>query len=377
MTETAPVRVYPEPPWTRQEWPPATEGSRLPAWRFVDWLEHVDPGAHRRIKGLRLVTAFGIAALLGRLPEFSRGLPNGAWLSYLAAGFALWASVSEARSTRLESSRDLVALCAAAALGAISMMLLSPALNGPGRPGAELTLVGGAFLVGYLRSFGILGGGVGSQIFIGQLLAYSAKLVDSDLGSVGLAAVIAAVAAVVPRVLSGPAEHPALAASSPPLSANAARPELRMGLQAALGALVVVALNDAVALDQSAWAITACTYVIAGSATGTIDRVRRRIIGTAIGVPLGIACLPLALHAPLLVWIAAALAMVIYAMALPERYDIASAAYAFTLMVTLAANGEHELPVLAARAWETLLGAGLGATMALVVLPLRPQQQHA
>jgi hypothetical protein len=89
-------------------------------------------------------------------------------------------------------------------------------------------------------------------------------------------------------------------------------------------ALAIVVLNDTIGLEQSAWAITACTYVIAGSSTGTIDRVRRRIIGTAIGVPLGIACLSLALHAPLLAWVLTALAMVIYAMALPERYDIAA-----------------------------------------------------
>jgi hypothetical protein len=349
--------------------------------RVADWLERIDPGTHRRIKGLRLVTAFGIAALLGHLPEFSRGLSNSAWLSFLAAGFALWASVSEARTTRAESSRDLVVLCAAAAVGAVSMIVLSPILIGSGRPGPELTLVSGAFLVGYLRRFGVLGTGVGSQIYIGQLLAYGAQLVNADLWRVGLAAVIAAVGAVVPRVLSGPAEHPALATPTPTptptLPTSAAPPELRMGLQAALGGLVIVVLNDAIGLEQSAWAITACTYVVAGSTAGTIDRVRRRIIGTAIGVPLGIACLPLALHAPLLVWMAAALAMVIYAMALPDRYDIACAAYAFTLMVTLAVTGEHSLPVLAARAWETLLGAGLGATAALVVLPLRARQPQA
>jgi hypothetical protein len=357
--------------------PPETGGSGLPVSRVEEWLERIDPGTHRRIKGLRLVTAYGIAALLALLPELSQGLPHGAWLSFLAAGFALWASVSEARTTRMESSRDLVVLCAAAGLGATSMIVFSPVLSGPGRPGAELTLVSGAFLVGYLRRFGILGTGVGSQIYIGQLLAYSARLADSDLWSVGLAAAIAAVAAVVPRVLSGPAEHPVLAAPTPPLPASVAPPELRMALQAALGALVIVVLNDAIGLEQSAWAITACTYVVAGSTAGTIDRVRRRIIGTTIGVPLGIACLPLALDAPLLIWMAAALAMIIYAMALPERYDIACAAYAFTLMVTLAVTGEHALPVLAARAWETLLGAGLGATAALVVLPLRSRSPAA
>jgi|ERR1700756_3282975 len=146
---------------------PETKGDGLQVAHIADWLERVDPGTHRRIKGLRLVTAYGIAALLGHLPEFSRGLSDSAWLSFLAAGFALWASVSEARTTRAESSRDLVVLCAAAAVGAVSI-------------------------------------------------------------------------------------------------------------------------------------------VVAGSTAGTIDRVRRRIIGTVIGVPLGIACLPLALQAPLLVWMAAA-----------------------------------------------------------------------
>ena len=230
------------------------------------------------------------------MPEFSRGLFHGASLSFLAAGFALWAGVSEARTTWAESSRDLVVLCAASALGAVSMIVLFPVLNGPGRPGAELTLVSGAILVGYLRRFGVLGTGVGSQIYIGQLLAFGAQLVKADLWNVGLAAVIAAERAVVPRVLS------------------------------------------------------ACIYVVAGSTAGTIDRVRRRIVETTVGVPLGVACLPLALHARLLIWVAAALAMIIYAMALLERYDIACAAYAFTLMFTLAATGEHALPVLAARA---------------------------
>src|SRR5208337_712229 len=81
------------------------------------------------------------------------------------------------------------------------------------------------------------------------------------------------------------------------------------------------------------------SYAISGSTSGTIDRVKRRILGTAIGVPLGLVCLPLATSAPVVVWAAAALAMVIYAMALPERYDVARGAYAFTLIVTLAVSG--------------------------------------
>ena len=344
----------------------------LPA-RLAEWLDRIDPGAHRRIKGLRLVTAYGIAAMLGMMPEIDHGLAGGASLSVLAGGFALWASVSEGRSTRTESSRDLVLLCAAAALGAAVFILLSPLLTGVGRAGSEATLATGAFLVGYLKRFGVLGAGIGSQIFIGQLLAYGAGLTGADLVMVGVAAAIAALAAVVPRVLSGPAERP------PPVPASSASiggwaglsPELVAGLQAAVSTLVIVALNDRIGLAESAWAIAACAYVVTSSPTGTIERIRRRIMGTAVGVPLGLLCLPVAVDAPLLIWAAAALAMIIYAMALPERYDIACGAYAFTLVVTLAVTGEHSIWLLAARAWETLLGGALGLAVAMLLAPLQ------
>jgi hypothetical protein len=341
------------------------------------WLDRIDPGVHRRIKGLRLVTAYGIAAMLGAMPEISRAVPHASSLSSIAAGFALWASVSEGQATRIKSSRDLLLLNGAAVLGAAIMISLAPILTGAGRPGPELVLVSGAFLVGYLKRFGILGGGIGSQIFIGQLLTYGARLTSADFGMVGVAGMIGALACIVPRVLSGPAELPALtpALGVPYSGPRGLSPELRMGLQASLAALVIVALKEEIHLLESAWAITAATYVVAGSASGTIDRVRRRIIGTMLGVPLALACLPLVGHAPLILWAMAALAMVVYAMALPDRYDIACGAYAFTLLVTLALTGEHSLPLLLARAWETVIGGLLGLLAALFIFPLKRARQ--
>jgi uncharacterized membrane protein YccC len=188
-----------------------------------------------------------------------------------------------------------------------------------------------------------------------------------------VAGLIAIIACIVPRLLSGPAERPAMTVLSPVnvpdrwmLSA-----ELIMGLQAASGALVVVVLNETIGLKESAWAITASTYVVAGSASGTAERVRRRIIGTLIGVPVGLACLPLVEHAPLLAWAAVAAAMIVYAMTLPDRYDIACGAFAFTLIVTLAIGGVHSISILGARAWETLLGGVLGLLAAKFIFPLR------
>ena len=352
----------------------ARAAARHPFAAIDAWLERIDPGTHRRVKGLRLVTAYGLAAALGTLQDVTHGLPRNVSVGLTAAGFALWASVSEARTTRPESSRDLAWLCAGATFGAAMYVCFAQPLFALGHAGPELMLVTGAFLVGYLKRFGVLGAGLGSQIYIGQLMAYSTHLIFADLPAIAIAGLIAMLASIVPRLLSGPAERPAvvaaLAAGPRPVPGRPS-PEFVMGMQAASGALVVVALNAWLGIEESAWAITACTYVVAGSATGTLQRVRRRIIGTLVGVPLALACLPIAEHAPLVIWLAAALAMIVYAMALPERYDIACGAFAFTLIVTLAASGVHSVPMFAARAWETLIGGALGLLAAMFIFPLR------
>lgn len=129
--------------------------------------------------------------MLATVPGIAHG--RGMLLGTLAAGFALWASVSEARSTRYESARDLTLLCLAAGVGAASFAILAKWL---GSGWVELTLASGSFCVGYLKRFGVLGGGIGSQLFIGQLLAYGATVVIADLGTVALAVGLAILASV-------------------------------------------------------------------------------------------------------------------------------------------------------------------------------------
>jgi uncharacterized membrane protein YccC len=253
--------------------------------------------------------------------------------------------------------------------------LLSPWLGHFGHVWPESLLIVGAFLVGYLKRYGITGAGVGSQIYIGQLLAYGAKLMPSDMRAIGIATAIAIVSAVVPRLLSGPAERPTLQsplASMATIRGRVLSAEVVMGLQAAAAACIVVILNGAFGLIESEWAITACVYVVAGTSSGTTERVRRRIVGTLVGVPLGLLCIPLSSTAPLLLWCAASFAMIVYAMALPERYDVACGAFAFVLVVTLAVSGQHSLAVLLARAWETILGGMLGLMAASYLFPLQP-----
>lgn len=344
--------------------------NRSPLARIADWLDQLDPGAHRRVKGLRVVTAFGIAAMLGTMGDIRRGLPFAVPLSMLAGNFALWSSILEGRGTRGKSSRDLLLLSAAAAIGALSFIVIGPLLMPLGGAWPELVLALGAFCVGYLRRFGLTGTGMGAQIFIGEILACTAKLQSADILAVVAAALIAGVASLVPRMLSGPAEHPP---PRLPLVATSGRlsPELAMGLQGVAGVLVVVTLNITIGLLEFVWAIAASTFVIAGTANGTIERVKRRIVGTAIGVPVGLALLPMAAELPMFAWAAAALAMIIYVMAIPERYEVSCGAYAVALILTLALAGQHSLALLAARGWETLLGGLIGLGAATLLFPLR------
>ncbi|MGH7057979.1 MAG: hypothetical protein ACREFZ_08875, partial [Acetobacteraceae bacterium] len=67
----------------------------------------------------------------------------------------------------------------------------------------------------------------------------------------------------------------------------------------------------------------------------------------------------------------AAIALIVYAMALPGRYDIACGAYAFALIVTLASAGDTSVAMLLSRGWETVIGGALGLATALLLFPIR------
>lgn len=340
-------------------------------------LRQLDPDGRGRIKGLRLVAAYGIAAILGGLHGLSTLQLPPATLAILAGGFALWASVSEARDGVAASCRDLLVLCATAGLGALLYIGLAPYVMRVLPAGGEFTLAIGGFFVGFLKRYGVLGAGMGSQLYIGDVLAYSFGLTYADVPALGVVVLVAMVSATAPRLLTGRFEHTGTVGALAPADVPhrwPLPPEAIMGLQAAVAATAAIVINQVFGMAESVWAVTACIYVVASTASGTMDRVRRRILGTLVGVPLGLACLPLATHAPALLWAAAALAMILYGMALQTRYDVACAAFAFTLIVTLAASGQHSVELLAARAWQTVLGGGLGLASALWIFPLRARE---
>ncbi|SFM93083.1 FUSC family protein [Variovorax sp. OV329] len=323
-------------------------------------------------KGARIVASYGMAAVLALALARLLGLgPQERELTLmLAANMALWACVSEAGRSRLHGACLLVLLCVAFVLGAGSFAWLSGLLTHAGVVAPEFALLIGAAAVGGLRRFGSAGAGVGSQFYIGQMLAWSLGLRADHLALLLVAGLASVGAALLARGLLTefiPPQAPAAPEPPGPDTLTA----IEMGLQSGCGALLVLALDALVGLKEPAWAVTACVYVIAGSPAQTLARGRQRMVGTVVGVALGLAALPLVYRAPWLAWVGSAAAMMLYTTALAARYDLACGAFAFTLMVTLAAQGEHSLAVLAARAWETLLGAAIAMILARVLRVLR------
>jgi uncharacterized membrane protein YccC len=205
------------------------------------------------------------------------------------------------------------------------------------------------------------------------LLAFGADAKPVDVGPICIAGIIAMLAAVLSRwlicrfreadsVSSRLAVRAPASVAAPPSHSAA----LLHGIQTSTAALVVVVLNNFFVLTESAWAITACVYVMTASMAETVKRARHRIFGTLVGVPVALLCMPIAAHTPVLTWALAALAMVVYMVALPRRYDVACGAFAFVLVVTLEIGGQHSVFILLARIWETLLGATLGVAVALL-----------
>jgi hypothetical protein len=173
------------------------------------------------------------------------------------------------------------------------------------------------------------------------------------------------------------ARQPAAPAGVPASAGSQLLPTTRIALQATASALTIIVLNGVLGMNHMLWALAASTYVISSSVADTWSRGLRRIVGTAIGVALGLGAALLFAQIPLAVWMLAALAMIIYSTWLPLRYDVACGAYAFALVVTLAEAGNSSWGAATARGVDTVIGAAIGMAFSALVLPVRLRDQLA
>ncbi|SDE84791.1 FUSC family protein [Terriglobus roseus] len=330
--------------------------------RIQDIVSHRENGIR---KGARLILAYALAVGLSLLSAHNihPSLASPAALS-LCSGLALWACVSESAVDKRTSLQHAALLVTIGTVTAALLFSSTKYLHYGQHSFTELPLVLGAFCVAGLRVYGDLATGIGSQIYIGLLLAQSNIANFSWTGDGPWIFLIALTAATLPQLLlhgdmeitRGHEIHQTESAAQP-MWLNA----FLLGLQSAIPAILILMLAPVFHLREPSWAITAAAYVVSAYSLGTADRIRRRIVGTVIGVPLGLLFLVFGTKEHLILWGGVAIGMLIYALSLPERYDIACAAYAFVLMLTMIASGERSVSLLASRVWETLLGCGLAA----------------
>jgi uncharacterized membrane protein YccC len=165
--------------------------------------------------------------------------------------------------------------------------------------------------------------------------------------------------------------------SADPKPALGLLPTTRVAIQAGLSALTIIVLNHALGMHHVLWALIASTYVISSSVADTWSRGIRRILGTAVGVALGLAAALMFAQIPPVIWALAALAMVIYSIWMSLRYDVACGAYAFALVITLAEAGNSSWGAASARGIDTVIGAAIGMAFSALVLPVRLRDQLA
>ncbi len=160
-------------------------------------------------------------------------------------------------------------------------------------------------------------------------------------------------------------------------SGRAMLPTTRVAFQAGLSALAIIVLNTVLGMHHLLWALLASTFVISSSIADTWSRGIRRIVGTAVGVALGLGVALLFAQLAPVVWVLAAIAMIVYSMWLPSRYDVACGAYAFALVVTLAEAGDSSWAAASERGLDTVIGAAIGMLFSALVLPVRLRDQLA
>jgi hypothetical protein len=178
--------------------------------RIAAWLDGVDPGGRRRIRGLRLAAVFAVASMAGILAMPG---PHSLYAGGAAGNFAIWASLYEAAPTRRRAIVDLVALIGASALGTATSAVWTGLVGTQDAALSLLPLAGGAFLVDYAKRYGTLATGAGSMAFIGQTIGSGFALTRADLPMIAAAALIATVTAAGLRILGGASERDADALS--------------------------------------------------------------------------------------------------------------------------------------------------------------------
>lgn len=145
---------------------------------------------------------------------------------------------------------------------------------------------------------------------------------------------------------------------------------LKVACQGAIATSITTSLDLVFHLNHAYWATMTVMFVIGNSVGETYVRVRYRVVGTLIGVLAGIL---LYLAVGDRVWLLAVLCMVAQLTSIvtqKDRYDVASAAVGFSVVLGLHLLDGLGAQGMLARIYETAIGAGIALVVSYVVLPV-------
>ncbi|MFG1478785.1 FUSC family protein [Xanthobacter sp. V4C-4] len=145
---------------------------------------------------------------------------------------------------------------------------------------------------------------------------------------------------------------------------------LKVACQGLVATSITTALDLGVGLSHAYWATMTVMFVIGNSVGETYVRVRYRVVGTLVGVVIGIVVF-LALGDT--VWLLAGLCMFAQVTSIitqKDRYDVASAAVGFSVVLGLHLIDGLGTGGMLARIYETAIGAVVALAVSYVVLPV-------
>lgn len=145
---------------------------------------------------------------------------------------------------------------------------------------------------------------------------------------------------------------------------------LKVAIQGLVATSFTTGLDFIFGLDHAYWATMTVMFVLGNSVGETYMRVRYRTLGTLVGVLLGMAVF---LSLGEYVWLLAGACMAAQTIAIitqKDRYDVASAAVGFSVVLGLYLISGLGPEGMLARIYETIIGAAVALAVSFLVLPV-------
>lgn len=148
-------------------------------------------------------------------------------------------------------------------------------------------------------------------------------------------------------------------------------PSWRLAAQGLVAAAATVAIGDYLQLNHAYWGTMTVVFVLCNTLGTTVKRAFERALGTAVGVVGALVLYEILKNFPALQLAAIFLIFPFLFVALERNYLTAAAILGFCVVLGLHMLAGGNLELMAARIYETAIGALVGLIASLLVFPIR------